>query len=142
MKRNQGVRELNAKTEFVRAQQSRELCEGFWRSVAVVVPSAFKWLSIAWLGTKAAQVLIAWTGEKTQADVKLHVLADALSEPQAGILLPWAVTIVVYRRERALKEKAIGRLGEVTRKYEQLSDPNRSSSKLPPSGQTNPRDMP
>ena len=144
-KRRQGVRELIARTELVRAHQAREFWEGFWRSVAAIGPAAMKWGCLAWGATKAAQVLVAWTGTQTRADVRLQLLTDVLSEPDVGTLLPWAVVLVIgllYRREKALKEKALARLGAVTLKYERLSDPNGSSSQLPPTGQTNPGDVP
>lgn len=144
-KNNPNVVELNAQADLAKVQRSREFWEGLWRSVAVVGPAALKYGCIAWGCSKAAEVLIAWTGTSTTADVKLNVIADALSKPEVGFSLPWVVTLVVwllYRREKSLKEKALERLGEVNRRYELLSDPNRSSSQLPPSGRTNPRDEP
>ena len=145
LKKVSSVAVLNAETELVRAQRKREFWEGFWRSVAVVVPSASKYGCIAWGASKAAQVLVAWTGSDTRANVKLDVVLEVLTEKWLEITLPWAMAIVLFlllKRERSLKEKAISRLGEVNRKYELLSDPKRSSSRLPASGKTNPRDPP
>jgi hypothetical protein len=139
------VRKLIAQTELAKVRRSREMWEGLWRSVAVVGPAALKYGCIAWGCAKAAAVLTAWTGATTVADVKLNVATEALSKPEVGLTLPWLVAIVVwilYRKERSLKEEALERLGVVNRKYESLSDPNRSSSQLSPSERTNPRDEP
>lgn len=133
------------RTRLLRGQRSRENAERIWRSVALLGPAALKWGCIGWLGSEASEVLIAWTGSVTRADVKLNVFTDVLSEEPGGLLLPWALAFamfLLFRRERQLKEKAIARLGEINRSYELLSDPLRSSSQLSPSGRTNPRDPP
>jgi hypothetical protein len=91
-KTNRSVRELSARTALAKVQRSRESWEGFWRSVAAIGPAALKYGCMAWGCTKAAAVLIAWTGAKTIADVKLNVATEALSKPEVGFTLPWVVT--------------------------------------------------
>lgn len=117
--------------------------EGFLRGTAAIGPAALKYGCIAWGCSKAADVLIAWTGADTKADVKLNVATDLLSEPETGLLLPWVLLGVVwllYRRERKQKESSLERLEQLSRNYE-LASALRSSGRLPLSVRDKPQDM-
>jgi hypothetical protein len=135
----------NTEVEVARIQWRRAFWQGVWRAVAVIVPAALKYGCIAWGLTKGAEVLIAWTGQDTEASVRLNILVNFLGRRATGYLAPWAVvfaTWILYRRERRLKEEAIARMGEADRRYESLMDPGRTSSHLPPSGKSNQGDLP
>ena len=144
-RKDRSVGRHDAGIEVARVRSRGVFWQGPWRAIAVIVPSAFKYGCIAWGLTKAAQVLIAWTGHDTEASVKLNILVNLLGHHASGYLAPWLVvfaTWLLYRRERRLKEQALVRLGAVNRKYESLTDPARTSSYLPASGNTNPSDLP
>lgn len=131
---NKSAREPSGRADLPRDQGSRDVWEGFWRNVASIGPAALKYGCIAWGCAKAAEVLVAWTGAETKADVKLNVVTDVMSDPHASLLLPWALVAAVwllYRRERKLKEKILGRLGEVSRKYPLASGPHPRSGNIP-----------
>ena len=142
--KDQSTPHLAAEVEAARMRLRAVFWQGAWRAIAVVGPSALKYGCITWSATKAAQVLIAWTGQSTEASVRLSVLVNLLGHHASGFLAPWLVVFamwMLYRRERRLKEGTIARLGEMTRKYELLMDPARTSSRLPRSGNANPSDI-
>lgn len=115
----QRARELSARTVLARIQRSRGIWEGFWRSLTTVGPATLKYGCIAWGCSKAASVLIAWSGSDTKADVKLNVVADVLSEPKAGFALPWVLSFVLwllYRREKKRRAQAVALLNGATRR--------------------------
>lgn len=135
----------DAKVEVARIQWRGAFWQGVWRAIAVIVPSALKYGCITWGLTKAAQVLVAWTGQDTQARVNLSLLVDFLGHRATGFLAPWLAVWVMwmlYRREQRQKREAIARLGEVNRKYESLIDPGRTSSHLATSANSRRSDLP
>jgi len=141
---NQRARGLKTRTTLARIGRARENREAFWRNAAAIGPAALKYGCMAWGCSKAADVLIAWTGADTKADVKLNVATDLLSEPEMGLLLPWVllgVVWVLYRRERKQKESSLDRLEQLSRKYELASGARRTSGRLPHSVRDNPQDM-
>lgn len=119
--------------------------QGGWRAVAEIATSALKYGCIAWGLTKAAQVLIAWTGQDTKASVNLNVLVNFLDHRATGYLAPWLVvfaTWMLYRREKRLKEETMTMLGAVKRKYESLRNSRGNSSHILASRNSNPSDLP
>lgn len=132
---------LDAELEVARVRLRDAFWQGVWRAVAVIVPSALKYGCFAWGLTKAAQVLVAWTGRETEARVKLDVLVNILGHRASGYLAPWLVVFaiwILYRRERLLRQEATVRLVEAKRKYESLTNASRESCHLPSS----PSDIP
>lgn len=131
-------------TSVARIPWRAALWQGGWRASAVIVPSALKYGCIAWGLTKAAQVLIAWTGQDTKASVKLNILVNFLDDRATGYLAPWLVVFAIwmlYRREKRLKEETMAKLGEANRKYEWLRDAGRTSSHIPLPRTFNPSDL-
>ena len=95
--------------------------------------------------TKAAQVLIAWTGQDTRASVKLNVLVNFLDHRAAGYLAPWLLvfaTWLLYRREKRLKEETMTMLVDAKRKYESRRDSCETSSHILASRNSNPSNPP
>lgn len=130
---------------IARTHSRSDSWQAFWRAVSAIVPSAFKYGCIAWGLTKAAQVLIAWTGHDTEANVNLSILVKIMSHRVAGYSAPWLVVFaiwILYRRERRLKEDAISMFGEGPHKFESPPGPIQTASQLPVSRETNPRDPP
>ena len=125
-RKGQPAERLDVEVEVARIHWRSAFWQGVWRSIAVVVPSALKYGCIAWGLTKAAQVLMAWTGQDTEASVRLNILVNFLSYRAAGFLAPWLAVLVtwtLYRKEKRLKERALVSLREASGKYESLLDP-------------------
>jgi len=91
---------------------------------------------VAWF---ARDVLVAYAGQTTSANVVVQLFADF----RIAVLLPWAVGaggIIYGIRQKHLKEQAIERLTKRTHELERIVDPARTSSGLTPRGRTRPED--
>lgn len=100
------------------------------------IPWCIVLFAVAWF---TRDVLIAYAGQTTNANIVVRLLADL----RVAVLLPWAVAAggVVYGvRQKHLKEQAIERLTKRPHELERVIDPNRTSSGLTLRGRTNPED--
>ena len=114
-----------------------------WSQLIAVAGPALR--SIPWatavviLGWCTRDVLIAFAGQSTKADVIVQLIADF----RLAVVLPWLLAAggVGYGvRQKQLKEKAVQRLTRRPHELEKIIDPERTSSGLTPRGRTNPED--
>jgi len=100
-----------------------------------VLRGAFPWVAVIFLGAYARDVLVAFAGHDTNAEVGLKLIASIKLDR-------WLAYIVAVMggsyglRQRHLRRKAIERTTERPIELERLMDPGRTSSKLTTQGTT------
>jgi len=83
--------------------------------------------------------LIAFAGQKTEANVLVSLLANVDVSTAMAWMVGGGGAFYGYR-ERKLRKKTISHMASRVEKAEQLIDPNRTSSGLTKSGDTNTED--
>jgi hypothetical protein len=130
--KGRSVERLQAENEFLRlggiAEQIGRTVRVLLVSVAVVV--------IVYFVTHALEAL---AGKSTDANIFVSLLANM----EISVALAWGVGVagVAYgRHQRGLRKTTIARLQGRIHDLETNIDPNRTSSRLTPQGDTNPED--
>jgi len=98
-----------------------------------------KYGAYVWGAYFAAEVLIAWSGKKTEASLVFKYITSE----ENGYAAPWIVaTIAVLYAifERNLRKRKTQYFEKYILQLESKIDPERTSSQLLPTGETNPKD--
>ena len=98
------------------------------------------WSCIAYLGHEAREVLIAYAGKSSFADLTLRLLAQVSIVWKLSLTLT-GFSITLYLRERNQHRKTRERLTARITQLELRIDPNRTSSLLTPEGLTREEDQ-
>lgn len=106
------------------------------KAIARIAPAVVRWTGIAFCVYWAAQVAIAWSGETTEADLRLILGGTGCAKVAAlGILFGFGGIVYGKRQERLLR-KTVRHFEASKRAREKALDPDRSSSGLTQSGET------
>jgi hypothetical protein len=112
-----------------------------WKDIAckaMEVIARFAWPVCLFLTVRSL------AGKDTDANIVLAVVTDFMKQDRTAeaALLLLAVAGWWYGWScRALHRQSVAEIGRWRETYEKLHDPNRSSSGLPPSGETRPEDQ-
>jgi hypothetical protein len=98
------------------------------------------WACIAFLGYEAKEVLIAYAGRSSFADLTFRLLAQVSIVWKLSLTLA-GFSITLYLRERNLHRKTRERLTARITQLELKIDPTRTSSLLTPEGLTREEDQ-
>jgi hypothetical protein len=109
-------------------------------AIARVLQVSVKWGGICTVAFFIYKCIASLSGQTTVADIGLKVLASmtlskTVSYTLAGGAACWALG------ERTLRKKTVAKLSERLTKHETEIDTNRSSSKLPMTGNTRTEDL-
>ena len=126
--------------------KSRELSEhearlyrhDIWATaIAKVAPAVVRWTGIVLCAYLAARVAIDWSGETTEADLRLILGGTGWAVIVAALGILFGSGGIAYgkRRERLLR-KTVRHFEASKRAREKAIDPDRSSSGLTQSGET------
>ena len=107
----------------------------------VTIRKLAKYGMFAWLGHYVVEIAEALAGRVTIADISvgLSLLAKEHTS-QVGLAISTIVSTTWAILERRLRRRSIKRLGRKAANAEIQEDPDRSTSSLTESGDTNPRD--
>jgi len=97
------------------------------------------WSCIAYLGHEAREVLIAYAGKSSFADLTFRLLAQVSIVWELSLTLA-GFSVTLYLRERNLHRKTRERLTARITQLELKIDPSRTSSLLTPEGLTREED--
>lgn len=106
---------------------------------AQIVITAIKYACFAFIAVQAKDVLVAFAGRETIADVGIKFLANV--NAAAGIGVVTGVGGIGYGTfQRSQRKKTVTRLSGRIEELEHKIDPKRSSSKIQKNGESNPAD--
>jgi len=106
---------------------------------SAVIETGFKYGALVVIFYFAYASVASLAGQSTFADIGLRVIGDVrISETVAWLF--GGGSIVYALRQRKLRRDTIERLAPRVRKYEEMLDPERTSTGLPSRGTTRPED--
>lgn len=115
----------------------------FLRSLVEEIGKTVRWALVAGAALGIvyllAQAVEALAGKQTEA----NILVSMLGTVEVSVALSWVVGAggVIYgRAQKKLRQRTVARLHGRIASLEKQIDPGRSSSKLTPTGDTNPED--
>jgi hypothetical protein len=91
--------------------------------------------TIAWVAQVASDAIVAYAGKSSFADLTMRLLANVSVVWELSLTLS-GISVTLYLRERRLHRDTRQRLTARITELELRLDPNRSSSRLTPRGQT------
>ena len=110
-----------------------------WGPLFSLVKIAIYWGCPTFVLIEFFEVLKVFAGEKTEADISIFVKFFA----EFGFYAPWTIatgTTILAVRERRLRKRKVREMSQTIRNLEEAIDPNRESSNLTETGDTNPED--
>jgi len=141
------------KSERELQHDSRVKQAAIWAKViSDIATGLIKWGSIAFVAWCVSQAVIPFAGKISIADLGFRGELNVPAIDELVELLKSCVTVGVLglvvgvggilfgRRERRLRQNVIADLSPYQQKLESMLDPQRSSSRLTPRGETNPGD--
>jgi hypothetical protein len=102
---------------------------------ARVLTTAVKWGALVWMVYFAGRAFESLSGKQTVADIAVKVLGNLTISKYVCLLLAGGCTTWAVG-ERLLRRKRVADLTARLKLHETSADPGRSSSTLPPTGQT------
>lgn len=112
-----------------------------WAFAGKVVEHGFKWGAAAFGFWCVKEGWVLSAGTITIADLNASLKFETLSSWTCPLLIVFGVGGIFYgRRQAKLRKDTVERLHPYQEKYEKSIDPNRSSSRLTPRGETRPED--
>lgn len=131
-KRDKSKAELAVENKFLRKATHSSLA-------ASVLNNAIRWGATCFIVWQMSLALQSFSGQATMADIAVKFLGDfKVSHALAAIFGSGGIAYG-YKQNR-LRKKTIARLESRIDELEKKLDPKRSSSRLTPTGQTNPED--
>ncbi len=104
---------------------------------ASVLNNLIRWGALSWFAYMGFRALEVMAGKTTIANIR--IVANVIGDSFVSEVLAWLLATVGIGYgvlQRALKQKAIERLGPQRKAYEEQLDPGRTSSRLTRQGRT------
>jgi len=132
MAKRKTVAELQAEVELLKREKAA-------RGWVEVVNNVVKWGGLVLIARYGYLTIDSLAGGRTMADIGIQLFTDI----RISSALAWVLAgsgIYYGHRQRKLRGDVVERLQRRIRELEERLDPNRSSSRLTPRGETNPED--